>query len=117
MLLSLFFSPLVDMLGEPYKIAENVSVYPIVAPALIMIGFFMMKCVTKIDWSDPTEGIPAFLAMVMMPFGGLRIIEGIAFGFISYCVLKVAAGRGREVSPILYIAAFLLLLRYVFLMG
>ncbi|MFH1740932.1 MAG: NCS2 family permease [bacterium] len=117
LLLSLFFSPLVNMLGEPYKIAENVYLYPIVAPALIMIGFFMIKCVTKINWSDPTEGIPAFLAMVMMPFGGLRIIEGIAFGFISYCVLKLASGRGKEVSPILYVAAFLLLLRYIYLMG
>ena len=117
MIASLFFSPLVNMLGHPYEIAENTVVYPIVAPALIMIGFFMIRSVTKINWSDATEGIPAFLTMVMMPFGGLRIIEGIAFGFISYSVLKLAAGRGREVSPILYMASVLLVLRYIYLMG
>jgi AGZA family xanthine/uracil permease-like MFS transporter len=116
LLLALFFSPLVGMLGEPYPIAENTFVYPIVAPALILVGFFMIRCVTRINWSDPTEGIPCFLAMVMMPFGGLRIIEGIAFGFISYCLLKLVSGRGKEVSPILYIASVALLLRYIYLM-
>jgi len=116
MLLALFLSPLVGMLGEPYAIAENTFVYPIVAPALILVGFFMVRCVTRINWTDATEGIPCFLAMVMMPFGGLRIIEGIAFGFISYCLLKLVSGRGKEVSPILYIASAALLLRYVYLM-
>lgn len=117
MLAALFFSPLVHMLGQPYEIAENIVIYPIVAPALIMVGFFMMRCVTKVDWADATEGIPAFLTMVMMPFGGLSPIEGIAFGFISYSVLKLVAGRGREVSPILYGASVLLLLRYIYLIG
>ncbi len=117
LLLSLFFSPLVRMLGHPYPLTDQIDIYPIAAPALIMIGFIMMRCVVKIEWSDPTEGIPAFLTMVMMPFGGMKIIEGIAFGFISYTVLKTAAGRVKEVGVLLYVVSVLLVLRYVYLMG
>ena len=76
-----------------------------------------MTSVKKIDWDDPTEGIPAFLAMVMMPFSGFSITEGISFGFISYVVLKVCTGRHREVHPIIYFFAAAFVCRYAFLVN
>ena len=66
------------------------------APALILVGAMMMAGVREIPWTDLTEAIPAFLTMVMMPLT-VSITEGIAFGFISYAVLKLCTGRGGEV--------------------
>ena len=74
----------------------------------------MMRNVRKIQWTDATEAIPAFLTMVVMPFA-YSITEGIAFGFISYAALKLTARRGREVHWIVYLFAVLFVLRYFFL--
>ena len=74
----------------------------------------MLRNVRKIPWEDATEAIPAFLTIVIMPFA-FSITEGIAFGLISYALLKLATGRGREVHWIVYLFAGLFLLRYVLL--
>ncbi len=111
MLLSLFFYPLTRMAGEGVPMAAGGRIYPVVAPALIVVGSMMLQNVRRIRWEDPTEAIPSFLTMVIMPFA-YSITEGIAFGFISYAVLKLIAGRGREVHWIVYLFALLFLLRY-----
>jgi AGZA family xanthine/uracil permease-like MFS transporter len=67
--------------------------------------------VRHISWEDPTDGIPAFLTIVIMPLA-VSITDGIAFGFIAYAILKVAAGRGREVDWLVYVFAALFLVRY-----
>jgi AGZA family xanthine/uracil permease-like MFS transporter len=85
---------------------------PVIAPALIIVGSMMMKCVKEIRWDDLTEAVPAFLSIVIMPLT-LSITEGIAFGFIAYVLLKVAAGRGRQVHWLVYGIAGLFVLRYV----
>ena len=64
MLLALFFNPLIKMVGAGYPIGENMFLYPIVAPALIIIGSLMLKNVVSVDWDDMTESIPAFLDLV-----------------------------------------------------
>jgi len=69
--------------------------------------------VRRIDWQDMTEAIPAFLTIVIMPFSGFSITEGIAFGFISYALLKTLSGRYREVHWLLYACAVLFLVRYI----
>jgi AGZA family xanthine/uracil permease-like MFS transporter len=79
---------------------------------LIIVGFLMMKCVSRIDWEDITEAIPAFLAIIVMPMT-LNITEGIAFGFISYCLLKLVSNKGREVHWIIYLFAVLFVIRYL----
>ena len=112
-LLALFCSPLVKMIGGGYAVAPNVVLYPIVAPALVLVGVMMMEGVTHIRWDDLTESIPAFLALITMPLA-VSITEGIAFGFISYALLKLVTGRARELSPLGYVFAALFLLRYVF---
>ncbi len=108
--LSLFFYPLVRMFGGGVT-AGTVTLYPVISPALVLVGAMMMREVTHIKWENPTEGIPAFLTIVIMPLA-VSITDGIAFGFISYAVLKVAAGRGREVDWLVYLFAGLFLVRY-----
>jgi AGZA family xanthine/uracil permease-like MFS transporter len=113
MLLTMFFYPLVTMIGGAVTVGDA-QFYPIIAPVLIVIGTLMMASVTKIPWSDLADAIPAFLTIVIMQFS-FSITEGIAFGFISYALLKLLTGKGRQVHWFLYVAAFLLLLRYIFL--
>jgi AGZA family xanthine/uracil permease-like MFS transporter len=74
----------------------------------------MMRGVRHVDWDDATEAIPAFLTMIVMPLA-VSITDGIAFGFISYALLKLVTGRGRAVHWMVYLFAILLLGRYVWL--
>ena len=90
---ALFFAPLVGL----------VPAYA-TAPALILVGALMIMEVRAIDFDDLTEGIPAFLTIVMMPLT-FSIANGFAFGFISYAFLKLLAGRGREVHYIVWLVA------------
>ena len=113
-LLSLFFHPLVKMIGGGYQAGGTLVLYPVVAPALILVGTLMIGSVRQIAWDDLTEAIPAFLTVILMPLT-VSITEGIAFGFISYAVLKLATGRSREAHPLVYLFAGLFVARYVWL--
>ena len=113
-LLSLFFSPLVSVIGGGYDAGGGVILYPVVAPALILVGTMMVRGVRRIDWDDPTEALPAFLTLMVMPLA-VSITDGIAFGFIAYALLKLATGRGREVHWLVHLFAALFLVRYAFL--
>ncbi len=86
------------------------------APALIMVGFLMVGTVTEIkfDTDNMTEAVPAYLALLAMPLF-YSISEGISMGIISYVVLNVAAGKGKKVSPLMYVLAVLFVLKYIFL--
>ena len=86
------------------------------APALIMVGFLMLTSITKIDFSDYTEAIPCFIAIIAMPFM-YSISEGIAMGVISYVVLNIATGKAKEkkISILMYVLAVLFILKYVVL--
>jgi AGZA family xanthine/uracil permease-like MFS transporter len=72
----------------------------------------MMGNVLKINWKDYTEAIPAFLTIVGIPFC-FSIADGIAWGFISYPLIKLFSGRGREASWVMYLVGGLFLLRYL----
>lgn len=76
------------------------------APALIFVGFLMMKSVTSIKFEDPTEGIPAFLAIITMPFA-YSISDGIAWGIISYVICKVTARKIKEIPIVTWILAII----------
>ena len=80
------------------------SVIPSIAtaPALILVGAFMMKPITKIDWTRMDEAIPCLLALVLIPFS-YSITQGIIFGFLSWTILKTAVGKGKEISFTLWI--------------
>ena len=98
---ALFVYPIVRMIGGGYVVGP-LTLYPTVAPALVLVGVLMMEGVTHIAWTDLTEAIPAFLAIVVMPLA-VSITDGLAFGFISMAILKVATGRGRELDPVTYV--------------
>lgn len=114
MLCSLFLYPLSRMVGEGLPGIGGAKLYPVVAPALIIVGSMMLRNVSRIPWNDVTEAIPAFLTMVIMPFT-YSITEGIAFGFISYALLKLITRRHREVHWIVFLFAALFVLRYALL--
>lgn len=101
-LLSLFLSPI--FLAIPSFAT---------APALIIVGFYMLSAVTEIDFSDAAEGIPAFICIVAMPFF-YSISEGIAMGVISYVALHLISKKSKKVSPVMVVLAVLFLLKYIF---
>jgi len=114
MLAALFLYPLSRMVGDGFRLSDGSQIYPVVAPALIVVGSMMLRNVRRIRWEEATEAIPAFLTMVIMPFA-FSITEGIAFGFISYALLKIVTGRWREVHGLVYLFAILFVVRYVWL--
>ncbi|MDR2618261.1 MAG: NCS2 family permease [Treponema sp.] len=81
------------------------------APALIFVGFLMLKPVTEIDFTDPTEGIPAFLAIVMMPFA-YSIADGIVYGVLAYVILKAVTGKFRDITVVTWILFAIFVLRF-----
>ena len=97
--LSLFLAPVFIMIPSSAT-----------APALILVGLFMLDPILKIDFTDFTEAIPSFLTIIMMPLA-YSIADGIAFGMISYVLLKSFTGRFKEVSPVMYILAALFLIK------
>lgn len=80
------------------------SIIPAIAtaPALVIVGVFMVKPITKINWSKLDDAIPAFLAMILIPFS-YSITQGIIWGFLSWTILKVGTGKYKEVSTTLWI--------------
>jgi AGZA family xanthine/uracil permease-like MFS transporter len=110
-LLALFFYPLASMIGGGYRTTDGVVLYPIVAPALVLVGVMMMESMRHIPWDDVTEAIPAFLTLVTMPLA-VSITDGIAFGFISYALVKLASGRARDLDWLGYVFAAVFLARY-----
>jgi len=110
---ALFVSPLARTAGEGIRVGQQ-TLYPIVAPALILVGSFMIRSVARIDLDDPPAAFASFVTLVTMPLA-FSITEGIAFGFIAYVLLMTAVGRAREVHPLLFVFAALFVLRYAFL--
>lgn len=113
-LLAIFFSPLIQMIAGGVEVAEGVVRYPTIAPVLILVGIYMVRNISKIDWKDFTESIPAFMTIIIIPFA-FRITEGIAFGFILYSVLKLFTGKVKEVPFLIWLFAIIFILRYIFL--
>ncbi len=83
------------------------------APALIFVGYLMMKSVTAIDFSDPTEGIPAFITIMVMPFS-YSISKGIAWGIISYVIAKTAGKKMKDIPVVTWVLAVIFLADIIF---
>ena len=100
-LLSLFLSPVFLIIPS----AATTS-------ALFLVGVMMLRPIAQIDFGDFTETMPCFVTMLMMPFTE-SISEGIVLGMLSFVVIKVCTGRHKELSAVIYILAFLFLLKYI----
>ena len=94
----------------------GVMIHPAIGPALVVVGALIMPSALKIAWRDLTESLPAFLTIAVIGYT-MQIMEGIAFGFISYSFLKLATGRGRKVHWLVYLLSVLFILRFRFLAG
>ena len=101
--LALFFSPI--FLAIPGAAT---------APSLIIVGMMMMNPVTKIDWLNYRESIPAFLTVILMPLA-YSISDGILIGMISYVVLYALSGKAKQITPTMWVLAVLFILRYIFI--
>ncbi len=99
--LALFFAPLFLMVPAAAT-----------SPALVIVGLFMISSVAKVNFSDMSEGLPAFLTIVFMPFT-YSIAEGIVFGMLSFALIKVCSGKHKDVSVTVYVIAVLFLLKIV----
>ncbi len=123
MLLAMFFSPLIEIVGGDVLSTTTTAIngnpttittllHPIIGPALIAVGCLMLKDLININWDDFTESIPAALTVFMMPLS-FSITEGIAFGFISISFLKLVTGRHKEVNPLVHYFAIFFIARYI----
>jgi AGZA family xanthine/uracil permease-like MFS transporter len=99
--LSLFFAPLFMIIPAAAT-----------APALVIVGLFMISPITKIDLDDYTEAIPAFFTIIMMPLT-YSIAEGIVFGMLSYVLLKLFTGKYKEIKPVMYVIAALFVIKFI----
>ena len=122
-LFALLLAPVITVVGynvgpayyEALQIENSmVSMYPAVAPALIVVGFLMLAPLRNVKWDDLTEAVPAFFTLAMMAFS-YSITEGVAAGCISFTAIKLTTGRWREAHPLMYVISAALLLRYAFL--
>jgi adenine/guanine/hypoxanthine permease len=118
-LAALLVTPLVHAFGggvsipvRPGGLIDKLTIYPAIAPAVIIVGSLMLRDVRTIPWDDATEALPAFLTMVVMAFT-VNITHGITFGVISYVLLKVCTGRRKEVQWPLYVCAITFFVFYV----
>ncbi len=100
-LIALFFAPFFTMVPGAAT-----------APALILVGFFMMSPILKINFDDFSESIPAFITILMMPLT-YSIAEGIVFGMLSYVVIKLVTGKYKDLSPVMIVLAILFVLKFL----
>ncbi len=106
-LITLFFSPIVAAIS---------SLSAITAPALIIVGSFMMAGLANVNWKEFDEAFPTFAVVIMMPLTS-SIATGIAVGFITYPLLKLFSGKGKEVHPILYVFGVIFVLQMIYFPG
>jgi adenine/guanine/hypoxanthine permease len=100
-LVALFFAPVFTMVPAAAT-----------APALVLVGFFMMSPILKINFDNITEAIPAFLTIIMMPLT-YSIAEGIVFGMLSYVLLKLLSGKAKDLTLVMIILAVLFILKFI----
>ena len=102
-LLALLFGPLVRMMA---------SYPPLTAPALVIVGAMMMQSARRVEWDDASEAVPVFLTMVGIPLSA-SIADGLALGFVSYPIVKLLSGRGRDVHAVAYVMSALLVVYFL----
>jgi adenine/guanine/hypoxanthine permease len=111
---SIFFSPLVRMVGNGVEAGQGVTLYPVTAAALIVVGVLMLRSVGRIPHAGWQSTTAALLLIVGIPLS-YSIADGLAFGFISYPLLHLLSGRARQLNWLIYLLGLIFLLRYLFL--
>ena len=101
-LLAIPFVPLMSLAGQQVPYADKTFISPAVAPALVLVGYLMIRLVAHIDWSDPVHALPAFLVIVGVPMT-FSISAGIGFGLVGYGLVMAVTGRARQVHPVMWL--------------
>jgi len=101
-LLAIPFVPLMSLAGQQVPYVDKTFISPAVAPALVLVGYLMMRLVANIDWSDPVHALPAFLIIAGVPMT-FSISAGIGFGVIGYVVVMAVTGQAREVHAVMWV--------------
>jgi adenine/guanine/hypoxanthine permease len=105
-LLAIFLVPVIALVGQGVPVGEDTIIHPAVAPALVLVGYLLLRIVADIDWSAPEDAIPAFLVIAGVPLT-FSIAAGIGLGVIGYVVVMAALGRARAVHPLMWGVALL----------
>ena len=98
--LTIFFVPLIAVVAQGVTVGQT-TFYPAIAPALIMIGYLMLRLVADVDWSRPEAGIPVFFVIAGIPLT-FSISAGIGLGILSYVAVMAGTGRAREIHPLMW---------------
>ena len=104
--LSLLFVPLIALVGQGVEVSKDLTIHPAVAPALVMVGYLMIRMVGQIDWAVPEDALPAFLIIAGIPLT-FSIAAGIGLGMIAYVLVLSVTGRVRQVHPLSWVIAAL----------
>jgi len=99
--LAIFFVPIIGLVGQGVEVSKDTVIHPAVAPALIMVGYLMIRIVADIDWHSPESSIPAFLVIAGIPMT-FSIAAGIGLGVIGYVLVMAATGKARQVHPLMW---------------
>lgn len=113
-LLAIFFSPFIAMVGGGYAYSQEFGLYlyPITAPVLLIVAALMMREIVKVKWDDFSESIPGILTFIGIPLT-YSIADGLAFGFISYTIIKIFSGKIKDLNFILVLVTLIFLVRFV----
>jgi AGZA family xanthine/uracil permease-like MFS transporter len=102
--LAILFVPIIALVGQDVQVGEETFIHPAIAPALVMVGYLMIRIVADIDWTRPENSIPAFLTIAGIPLT-FSIAAGIGLGVISYVLVMAATGRVRAIHPLMWAIA------------
>jgi adenine/guanine/hypoxanthine permease len=102
--LSILFVPIIALVGQDVQVGEETFIHPAVAPALVMVGYLMIRIVADIDWSLPENALPAFLTIAGIPLT-FSIAAGIGLGVLGYVLVMATTGKTREIHPLMWAIA------------
>jgi AGZA family xanthine/uracil permease-like MFS transporter len=101
-LIAIPFVPLIAVVGQQVPYVDKTFISPAVAPALVLVGYLMMRLVAAIDWNDPVSALPAFLVIAGVPLT-FSIAAGIGLGVIGYVVAMIVTGQVRRIHPVMWV--------------
>src|SRR4051812_15529032 len=110
-LIAVLFVPLIAVVGQQVPYVDRTFISPAVAPALVLVGYLMIRLVAAIDWAEPADALPAFLIIAGVPMT-FSISAGIGLGVLGYAVVMAASGRARRVHPVMWVLAALFVLYF-----
>lgn len=100
--LTIFFVPLIAVVGQGVPLTKDNVIHPAIAPALVLVGYLMIQLVRGIEWDDPESAVPAFLVIAGVPLT-FSISAGIGFGVFGYVATMITRGKAREIHPIMWL--------------